>query len=62
MKSHLSPMEMTPEIVASLNYAYKCLENDDEGMAVDAFLEYKMMENDYLIRTVGDRELEMMGY
>ena len=62
MKSHLSPMEMTPEIVASLNYAYKCLDEGDEGMAVDAYLEYKAMERDYLIKTVGDRELDMMGY
>ena len=62
MKTHLSPMEMTPEMAMTLDYAYKCLENDDEGMAVDAYLEYKAMEHDYMVRTIGDRELDSMGY
>ena len=62
MKTHLSPSEMTPEMVASLDYAYTCLDENDEGMAVDAYVEYRRMERDYLIATAGDRELEMMGY
>ena len=62
MKNHLSPLEMTPEMVAALDYSHECLDNGDEGMAVDAYIEYKELERDYLISTIGDRELEDMGY
>lgn len=62
MKYHLSAAEMTPEMIAALDYSYKCLEDHDEGMAVDAYLEYKALEEDYLIRTIGDRELYEMGF
>lgn len=53
--------DMTPEMAAALSYSHKCLEEGDESMAVDAYVEYKALEHDYFIRTIGDRELEEMG-
>lgn len=52
---------MTPEMSAALDYSYKCLEEGDEGMAVDAYIEYKALERDQFIRTIGDCELYNMG-
>lgn len=53
--------DMTFEMAAALNYAYECLEDGDEGMAVDAYVEYKRLEHDEFVRTIGDRELYEMG-
>ena len=48
--------------VMTLDYAYRCLEEGDEGMAVDAYVEYKRMIRDEEIASYQDRELERMGY
>ena len=54
--------DMTPEMAAALSYAYRCLEDGDEGMAADAYVEYERLKHDYFVRTIGDRELYDMGF
>ena len=54
--------DMTPDMIAALSYSYERLEDGDEGMAVDAYVEYKRLEHDHFVRTIGDRELYEMGF
>ena len=49
--------DMTPEMAAARSYAYERFEEGDESMAADAYVEYKRLERDYRIRTIGDRDL-----
>lgn len=44
-----------------LSYIDKCLEDGDEGMAVDSYVEMKRREESDIIASYQDRELERMG-
>ena len=54
--------DMTPEMAAALSYAYERFEEGEESMAADAYVEYKRLEHDNFVRTIGDRELYNMGF
>ena len=54
--------DMTPEMAAALYLSRKYEEEGNEAEAVDAYIEYKALEHDYFVRTIGDRELYEMGF
>ena len=44
------------------SYINRCLEEGDEGMAVDSYVEMKRFEEQERIASVQDRELYEMGF
>ena len=54
-------VDMTPEMAVALYLSHKYEEEGNETEAVDAYVEYKRLEHDEFVRTIGDRELYEMG-
>ena len=54
--------DMTPEMAAALYLSHKYEEEGNETEAVEAYVEYKRLEHDEFVRTIGDRELYEMGF